>query len=135
MSDDKKSWWDIERESLRAEDFADTSDKASEREFDFFAIGKYLDGFAACNLAEPSPGDLERVYEDYSRAWRELVDLRESHADLLKRAEVLVEALESEPIEVVGRTKDGRPLHQWTRHVRVEKALSALAQVIKGARP
>ena len=51
---------------------------------------------------------------------------------LLIAAARVFDALESEPIEVVGSTKDGRPLHKWTKHERVEAALSALKAAIGG---
>ena len=35
-----------------------------------------LDGFAAVNLAEPSPGDLERVFKAYSATHDEVLRLR-----------------------------------------------------------
>jgi hypothetical protein len=41
-------------------------------------IGR-LDGFAACNLAEPSEGDLERIYEAYKDCFAEVKTLRFEH--------------------------------------------------------
>lgn len=41
-----------------------------------------LDGFAACNLAEPSEGDLERIYTAYRECFEKYMGLK-AEADKL----------------------------------------------------
>jgi hypothetical protein len=39
---------------------------------------RILDGFAACNLEEPSPGDLKRVYTAYSACFDKMKRLEQA---------------------------------------------------------
>jgi hypothetical protein len=43
----------------------------------------------------------------------------------LTLANELVGALEAEPLTVEGKTADGRPLHKWTKYLKVRQAIEA----------
>jgi len=49
-------------------------------------IAEALDGIAAVNLSEPRPGDLERVYNEYKRTYKDLkaaeAKIRELETDI-----------------------------------------------------
>lgn len=66
---------------------------------------KKLDGFAACNLAEPSPGDLERVYSAYKECFDELQQMK-TEVEILKGAEHDCEVAINYNIELNNKNKD-----------------------------
>jgi len=103
----------------------------------------YLDGVAAVNLAEPNPGDLERVVQAFAKA---RADLREAQAELTncgveidrymrERDEALVELGQMRAQNVEAKDEISKLIYGWPKErdaLRAEvKQLNTLVQVLR----